>query len=180
MLHKLSSIAGSSPAPLPPPPAYLKLPCGEITAAQRHLGGSPHAQKRSRSSGAQKAGLAYQRRVGEVLTVARPPSDLDCGPWFWYVDSSGRRSYCQPDFLLHLASGKLAVVEVKIRWTSDAWWQLRKLYLPVLQRVFPGRALLPLVICRSYDPSVRIAEEVSLIEGWEELSASSFSVMVLR
>lgn len=181
MLHQLSSIAGSNAAlPLPPPPAYLRLPCGDIQVAARHIGGSPHAGKRSRASGAQKAGLAYQKRIGALLTSSRPPSTLELGPWFWFVDSRTVRHYCQPDILLHLADGRIAVGEIKIRWTADAWWQLRKLYLPVLGKVFPGRVLLPFVVCRSFDPAVRCGESPTLIDNLDALSASSFSVMVAR
>lgn len=179
MLHRPSFVAEQSSVPLPPLPAYIKLPRGAISAAGLHVGASPHAGKRTRSTGAHKAGLAYQKRISDWLTMGRPPSGLECGPWYWYVDNSGIRHYCQPDFLLHLPCGRLVVVEVKIRWTTDAWWQLRHLYLPVVGRVHPGRELIALTICRSYDPAVRIPEGARLCEGFD-LLPSAFNVMVVK
>ena len=178
MLPRLSPTAEADKVRLPPPPAYIKFPLGDIRDAS-FADSSPYAGKRSRPSGAQRAGLAYQKRIEVFLRDTVPSSSLDVGPWLWYVDACGRRSYCQPDFLIREPS-RVVVVEVKIRWTADAWYQLRRVYLPVLSRAMPSARLVPLVICRSYDPAIRIGEAVSLVDVWPEALPEQFNVMVVR
>lgn len=162
---------------LPPLPVYLKLPFGDVRNVTPCT--NPHGASRSRRSGAQKAGLAYQRRVGDYLRLVRNPDSISSSPWFHYLDSSSRRSYCQPDFLVADVL-QVLVVEVKLRWTTDAWWQLRKLYLPVVAKAFPDRHPVPLCITRSYDPSAQIPEEVNLVDGIDLCSPDKFNVLVWR
>jgi hypothetical protein len=180
MLLHPSPVAGRSSDTLPPLPAYIKLPQGDITHAERTLQ-NPYAGKRSHRSGAQKAGLAYQSRVGRHLGDTCPATSVVSGPWFYYSDATRVRSYCQPDFLIRTLSGRaLVVVEAKLRWTSDAWWQLRSLYLPVLRKAMLGETLLPLCICRSYDPAIRIPEPVNFVDEVDECKPGLFNVMVWK
>lgn len=181
-LLRPSPVAGRGAVPLPPPPAYLRLPDSDILWAAKTTE-IPHAGVRTRKTGAQKAGLAYQRKVENYLTLHRRGGALDVGSWFVYACSDYRRRYCQPDVLIHGTggfAGRISVVEIKIRWTADAWWQLRKLYLPVLNRAFPTATLVPLVICRSYDPAIRIAEPVRFVDCVEDAAVDAFNVLVHR
>lgn len=196
-----SSVAGRRAVPLPPPPAYLKLPPSDIHWAHR-TSETPHANKRSRRSPAQRAGLAYQRKVEEYLTVSRRGGALDVGPWFVYSCHDRVRRYCQPDVLIlrpggaeggissplpaegphakRASAASITVCEIKLRWTPDAWWQLRKLYLPVLRAASPAATLIPLVICRSFDPALPQGEPVRFVDNEEEASPDAFNVLVLR
>lgn len=72
------------------------------------------------------------------------------------------------------------VVEIKLRWTADAWWQLRKLYLPVLNAAYPAATFIPLVICRSFDPAIAIGEKVRLCDSVLDLDADAFNVLVWK
>lgn len=140
----------------------------------------PYANKRRRLSPAQKAGLAYQKRI--VKYCQSPSWSVRAGEWYCYSDLGAKRRYCQPDILLD--SGilePLVVVEVKLRWTALAWWQLRKLYVPVLQRVYPNvPAFVSLAICRSYDPAIQIPEKVNLCDDIFDAKPSAFNVLVVR
>ena len=167
---------------LPPLPAYIKLPQGRISHAWRC--DNPHKVQAPRRSGAKRAGLLYQSKVEAWLrdSVASGNSCfVDCGPWFCYSDESGRRRYCQPDALVRAPSaGSVGIVEVKIRWTSDAWWQLRKLYEPVLRVAKPAYEIFALCICRSYDPAISIPERVNLCDTFAEVLPGCFNVMVWK
>lgn len=183
-LPQPSFVAGRGSVPLPPPPAYLRLPPSEILWAHRALE-TPHADKRPRRTPAQRAGLAYQRKVEEYLTVSRGGGSLDIGPWYVYACADRVRRYCQPDVLISRSGGaeggvSVVVCEIKLRWTPDAWWQLRKLYLPVLRAAEGAATLIPLVICRSFDPALPKGEPVRLAEGPEDLVPDAFNVLVLR
>jgi hypothetical protein len=72
-----------------------------------------------------RAGLAFEKSIAKALPqVVR-------GPWFGFEDARGR-GVCQPDFLLLTARG-LLVCEAKLTYTSAAWTQLDRLYIPVLR-----------------------------------------------
>lgn len=164
----------------PPPPTFIRyLPQGEIRDAWRTTE-SPFSGRRARRSGAQKAGLAYQSRIGAWASDGHYLGSVVSGPWYCYVDGGGARRYCQPDLVF---DDGLAIVacEVKLRWTVDAWWQLRKLYLPVLQVAHGRRTpVLSLCICRSYDPAVQVPEPVNLVDDVAGCKPDSFNVLVVR
>lgn len=151
----------------PPPPLYVHyLPQGEVQNAWRSAE-APYSGRR-RPRGAKRAGVVYQRRV-EAWDGLASANSVECSPWFCFLDDSGGRHYCQPDLLVRVGD-KLLVCEIKIRWTSDAWWQLRKLYLPVLTRALAGSVLVPVCICRSYDPSISIPDPVQICKSIQEAS----------
>lgn len=165
---------------LVPRPQKMYLPKGQIKSAWQAKE-TPYANHRGRRSPAQKAGLAYQKRIGKFLSEGGYSGSVESGPWFAFSDDGDGRHYCQPDFLLDDPSGSTCViVEVKIRWTSDAWWQLQSLYTPVVRRALGRQFIVPLCICRSYDPSVRIPEEVKLCDDLFDASPSAFNVLVVR
>lgn len=180
MLSVFGAPGSEAPASQPP---RMYLPQGEVQSAWR-ANEVPYAGARSRKSPAQKAGLAYQKRIGKFL---QPNPSIGCswivdaGSWFAFTDSSSSRHYCQPDFLLlDTKNATCIIVEVKIRWTDAAWWQLERLYLPVLRRVYPHLSLLRVCICRSYDPAIRAPEEVVLCDDLLDVRPDRFNVLVQR
>lgn len=121
--------------------------------------------KSSGTTAAQKAGLRYEKRVVEAL-VDR------FGPALWtqkaisFSDNSGLRAAI-PDALIRMGDD-LAIVEVKYSHCELAWWQLRKLYEPLLQRLTCARIRL-IEVCYNYDPYVLFPEEhviIPDIEAW--------------
>lgn len=173
-------VAAASSKELLPPPAHF-IPA-EILAAWK-TNDQPFASRKSRHTPAQKAGLRYQTFVGDRLRGAGLGL-LHSGPWYCYAHFGGSRKYCQPDFVVELQSDLLLVVEAKIRWTSDAWWQLDHLYLPVLRAAHPDATVVGLCVTRSYDPAIRVPSEVNLMFDLASVErsvrASAFNVLVLR
>lgn len=145
--------SGDRPALAQLPPVRIKLPRGPITHSWE-VAESPHGARRTKASAAQRAGLAYQRRVERFLAPARPSDwKLRCGPWFAYGDDSPGRRYCQPDFVLDMGASLCCVVEAKSSWTPDAWWQLEQLYKPVLLASRRWREVILLCVAKNYDPA---------------------------
>lgn len=152
---------------------------------------SEDAAKGERSSPAQRAGKRYEQRVMAWLQTvfpARPclkmhmqsggaihatevlQSQLEIGPWFMYVDDRGPH-VCQPDAIIRWGTS-VVVVEVKRSHTADAWWQLRRLYEPVVSMAL--RTLThPLEICRTYDPAVYIPDPVELLDDVHDAQLSA-------
>lgn len=162
------------------PPPHLFIP-KEILSAWETSDPYAHRAKAS-STSAQKLGLSYQRKITKWISEGNLGSfTVRPGVWFCYHDADKRR-FCQPDILLVDESSKcMVVVEVKLRFTEGAWWQLSKLYLPVLRRVLgEDWILIPLCITKSYDPSVVVSNEVKICDDLFDSSPSSFNVLVVR
>lgn len=136
-----------------PAPHYFRPIVGEPRDVS--IAPSQTYQRASGRSAAQKNGLRYEENVQRTLLA------LDhrylASPFVRFSDDSGQR-YCVPDGVLDSAAG-FVVYEVKFQHTADAWWQLRKLYQPVLEKLKPVRVV---EICHIYDPATPFPEPVQL------------------
>lgn len=148
-------VAGTAVVRVPPPPRF-KAPVGEITNVKVNPG---HSEAAKGSSAAQRAGLAYESRIQQEL-LARYGALYRRSPFVHFDDSSGART-CIPDGLLVL-NARPIVIEIKSQHMPEAWWQLRRLYGPVLGKYF-GEPPLLLEICRSYDPQMPFPEQPILV-----------------
>jgi hypothetical protein len=99
---------------------------------------------------AQRAGRAYEQRVHDVLGAIYG-EHYRSHPAMLYEDANGLRRAI-PDGLLRTEGGHI-LVEVKYSHCELAWWQLNKLYAPLLGRILRG-PIVCVEICRSYDPGV--------------------------
>lgn len=137
---------------LPPTPRRFA-PAGEIIHAA-FANEAPAFAKKGRLRGARALGIRYERKVQKHLLDAFPDYYIP-SPWLSFVDGRGNHRICQPDgFFLDIPNGMISVVEVKYQHTTDAWWQLWKLYIPVLRFIFPTFEFRGVEIVRWYDPSV--------------------------
>lgn len=179
MLSTISTVSlGSSVLRSFTPPPALYLPQSVVAAWESE---NPYHGKRSKRTPAQRAGLAYQKRIEKFCTSRDGQWVVRCGVWYCYCDVNGRRRYCQPDILLLDHQNRCAVVvEVKLRWTSDAWWQLQRLYIPVLRRALQEWTLIPLCITKSFDPAIPAPEEVRFCDDLFDSSPGAFNLMVVR
>lgn len=112
--------------------------------------------------GAKADGIRYERKVQEQL-CSRSPFYLP-GPWIIYV-VEGRPFWCQPDGLhIDIEAGVISILEIKLRHTPAAAIQLRRLYEPVVRRLFPypswGVRLVE--VCRWFDPDTKFPEPFTL------------------
>lgn len=102
---------------------------------------------------AQKEGLRYEQRVHDVLTAIYG-IDYRPAPAILFEDRSGLRRAI-PDGILRIGP-VCVIVEIKLSHTERAWWQLNRLYAPLLSAlVVPGTPIRCVEICRSYDPEVQ-------------------------
>lgn len=109
----------------------------------------------------QKAGLRYESRALEYLY--RFDLFLDHLPFNFFADGTGGRAI--PDGVLLVPSTKeLVVVEVKLRHTTEAWFQLNRFYVPIVQKAFPTLKVVPLELVKSYDPGVMLPGRSSVVE----------------
>lgn len=142
-----------------PAPASFR-PAGRVLSAQ--FCAAP-ALRRKRYTGRRLAGVQYEKKVHAYLDSLYGFRYIP-NPWLKFF-ADGKWRWCQPDGLLFdLARGRITVVEVKYQHTSDAWWQLRHLYEPVLSAIFPAR-LWAFDLCevvKWYDPETAFPEKTVL------------------
>jgi hypothetical protein len=170
-----SGSGGTSPLP----PQYCAPPLGKITSAWRCQAPS-RAGRPSTPSPGQKAGIRYQNKVIGKLSL----EGLVPAPWFCYVDSGLSPRWCQPDFLIenshNVGVRKLIIGEIKRAFHPDAWWQLERIYRPVLACAFPEAELISLCICRSFDPAIPLPVPANLIGRLCEANVREFNVLVWK
>lgn len=124
---------------------------------------------------AQKKGLAYERKVHQQLTE-RFPVTYKASPWIRYRCHEGGWKYCQPDGLLHL-DDRLVIVEVKLSHCVDAWEQLRKIYEPVISKIYEKPIAL-LEVAKWYDPLVLVPEPPQMCYWAEKAEVDKYNVLV--
>ena len=128
----------------------------------------------------QKAGIKYEKRIQERLLDHYGPDKFFPSQWFSF-SCGDRVQYAQPDGLLLLEERKLLVLEIKYSHTPGAYWQLLNCYLPVLKVFFRGNIeLIPVEICKWYDPATVFPSAVRMVEGLESARSSSFNVHILN
>ncbi len=163
-----------------PPPRRFH-PAGEVLSAEFVKPPSFVVPRRSRSQ-AHASGIRYERRVHEHLAETFPIQAV-LGPWIKFT-SRGRDSplYCQPDaLLLDLRGGTITVVEIKIKHTSDAWWQIRRLYAPVVEHIFgEGWTYIAIEIAKWFDPHTRFPEEFTFVDDLSSVTKLSSEAFYLH
>lgn len=116
-------------------------------------------------------GLRYERKVhGKLVELFEPLAFcvLFLSPWIRFDDDNGEGRWCQPDAIaVDLASGAVFIYEVKHHHCAEAWWQLRRLYEPVVRALFPDPEFhVHLVeICRWFDPATYFPEPIRMMEN---------------
>lgn len=143
-------------------PSHFK-PAGVVLQAY-HSPTEPPFLHRRRYSGSRARGVAYEKRAQKYLQQLFPETYIP-SPWLRFQGAEGAWRWCQPDgLIIDLPRGILTCVEVKYQHTSDAWWQVRHLYLPVLRLLYRPD-LWELQVCeivRWYDPATLFPEAVEL------------------
>lgn len=107
--------------------------------------------------------MKYESRVHEHLRSLYGQAYIP-SPWFVYRDAHETRvRYCQPDGLLFdQRLSRLVIVEVKLRHTERAWWQLRHKYGPVLRAIYPWMDIAYCEVVQWFDVQIPFPEEVEL------------------
>lgn len=107
--------------------------------------------------------MKYEARVHQHLSQLYGNAYVS-SPWFQYQDSGETKvRYCQADGLLFDAElRRLIIVEVKLRHTAMAWWQLRHKYGPVLAHIYPWMEIAYCEVVQWFDVSIPFPEIIEL------------------
>ena len=119
----------------------------------------------SKATGARRRGVLYEWKVLEKLAeavIGKPELTLIKHPWFEFWDENGRH-WCQPDALL-LGLEQNLIYEVKYKHCAEAWFQLWRLYVPVLEKWAgsAGKKWQGIEVVKWHDPATNFPEKYSL------------------
>lgn len=154
-----SEDAASRPIEVPPPPRFKPI-VGSVQVA--HYTALP-LKPPVGDTAARKAGLRYEEKVQTYLSSTFPGS-YKPSPQISFKDMGGWRT-CVPDGIL-VGQGiePIFVFEVKSQHMPEAWWQLRRLYEPVLRVMYRTRPIVCVEVVRSFDPSMPFPERFTRVE----------------
>jgi len=132
--------------------------------------------------GRRAQGIRYEKKVHEHFEAIYGEHYVP-SLWLQFGSDGSPMRYCQPDALLiDIERGIITVIEVKYQHTSDAWYQVNQLYLPVLRRMFPSDLweFKRCEVVKWYDPATRFPEEVSLARDIEAIGTGKFGVHIWK
>lgn len=139
------------------PPSWFRGVEGVLSAwpdSGGPFGGTP---ARIKGTAAQRAGKRYERKALRFLSGLYGSCFVP-QPWYKYqTKRDAPLRWCQPDGVLFTPSG-VVIFEIKVNFTSNAWWQLRKLYEPVVRVASRVERIAVCVVCKSFDPAVPFPE----------------------
>ena len=105
-------------------------------------------------------------------------------PWFTFLEVGAMRErWCQPDALLIRPDmGQITIIEYKLQHTSDAWWQLKWLYLPVIARAFPPNLWNygMVEVVKWFDPATAFPEKVKMKASLFDVAPGEFGVHIWK
>lgn len=141
-----------------------------------------------RARGAKRQGLLYEGRVQPRITelCKQSPKAVEYlpSPWFKYRIAAHpfRENFAQPDgLIINMNEGLVYVVEIKLRHTVDAYFQLLDRYIPLMQKFFPKDFRFCAVeVCRWFDPMMAFPTKITLREVLLEARPNEFCVHRMR
>lgn len=164
----LSPLSASTLGPVDvPPPAKFR----PIIGAPRHAKFVKDWERDTHGiTAAQKSGIRYEEKIQDKLLELFP--SYRANPPISFYDGGGIL-YCIPDGVLQQPK-QTFVFEIKFQHMPEAWWQLRKLYQPVVEAMNIDVPVHVVEICRTYDPATPFPEPVRLVEDLAQFICEPF------
>lgn len=156
MIPHFSDLARSEVARVQvlPPPRFRPLQGTPRNVTMKRTLGEPSKGL----TAAQKAGLRYEAKAQLHLRSVFGPS-YRTAPLLHFEDDSGWRT-CIPDGIYVGSFGLLVIFEIKSQHCPEAWWQLRRLYQPVVEALRFVKDVSVCEVTKSFDPMMPFPELV--------------------
>lgn len=138
-----------------------------------------------KATGAKRQGINYERRAQDYIEtwmrVQESSIEYLRSPWLCYkaLGSGEQLLYCQPDGLfVDLPNHRCTIVEIKLQHTSEAYFQIKKLYQPVLEIIYPDFVFSSLEIVKWLDPHTKFPVPFRLAEDLFYKDETKFGVHI--
>lgn len=169
---------------VPPAAALLRSPKGfrfaeGVLAAWPSDAGPFGRTPRISGSPAQRAGLRYERKAQKYLASLFGAS-YQPSPWFKFDTMLQGLRWCQPDGIVYDDKRSACLlIEIKTRSCIEAWWQLHRLYEPVVRMAMRPATIATLMVCKYFDPATPFPDKPRIVADPRERS-EGFSAFVWR
>ena len=163
-----------------PPPRRFR-PAGEVTFAE-FISPPPFVVPRRTKNKARADGIRYEKKAHRYLEEAYEDQCV-IAPWIRFHSHGQAKSlYCQPDALiLDIRKGTITIIEIKLKHTSDAWWQVRRLYLPLVQCIFgEDWEYIAVEVAKWFDPHTKFPERFEFIDNARDFPTAAPSTFHLH
>lgn len=168
------------------------IPAGTVIRAHLHSAPPPFLSGSTSEprTQARASGLRYEKRAQEHLqslisySYAAYSYSYLPSPWISFYSRNGTvLRWCQPDGLLISSvnghPAHITIVEIKVRHCVQAWWQLRKLYEPVVRTLFgDGYTYSICEVCHWIDPhaNVQFPERFQYVDSPGNVPPGAFGI----
>lgn len=132
--------------------------------------------------GAKWQGIKYERKAQEHLQKLYGERYV-ASPWIRYFDLVEEKlKWCQPDGIyFDVYRGLIVIVEIKLRHTPIAWWQLEKKYRPLVSHLFgPDFKVAVVEFVKWYDGTEPYPAPISLRRSLADARPDDFQVTIWR
>ena len=128
-------------------------------------------------------GIKYERRAQLFLAESLGPEYIP-SPWLRFrLRGDSTLHWCQPDgIFFDVRAGQITIVEIKYQHCADAWFQLNRLYLPVLQKMFPRSMwdFATIEVVKWYDCATEVPQPPRLRESVRAARPGEFGVFIWK
>lgn len=176
VLPSISPLSGRREASVDvPPPLRFKPLKGPITEVRLGAEQIVHGRISADMSFAKIAGLKYEQQFLNYLREEEP--QVYIRPHIHFRDNGVYRTVI-PDAVLW-ADDVVVVFEVKSQHMPEAWWQLEKLYIPVLEKLWFGMVR-GVEVVKTYDPQMPWPGTYMVFSDLEDATKSVAHLGVLK
>lgn len=149
-------------------------PAGKV--AWVRPGDTPAFAQGGRLKGAKRRGKLFEEHAVEVLEAWTPGF---AGLWLEFQDTAGNRRWAQPDWFA-VQSDRIVLAEMKLTHTALAWWQMRHLYQPLLEWMFPGMPVARVEVAAKVAGPVFVPEPIKVVHRLDDVRVGQTSFFKCR
>jgi len=130
-----------------------------------------------RLTGVKRAGVLYEKRVAEYMKAIYGEDNVLHGQWYNYKDRRGE-GYCQSDIVIlpHGDNKEIIIMECKLKSRKIAQIQLRYLYRPIIQHLYPNNPIIMVQVCKFLNKEIKGV----IIDDTNDLYKQDLSTLYLR
>jgi len=130
-----------------------------------------------RLTGVKRAGVLYEKRVAEYMKAIYGEENVLYGQWYNYKDRRGE-GYCQSDIVIlpHKGKKEIIIMECKLKSRKIAQIQLRYLYRPIIQHLYPDSPIIMVQVCKFLNKELKGV----IIDDTNDLYKQNLSTLYLR
>ena len=130
-----------------------------------------------RLTGVKRAGVLYENRVANYMKAIYGDENVLHGQWYQYEDRRGV-GYCQSDILIlpHGDVKDLIILECKLKSRRVAEVQLRYLYKPIVEHLYPNTNIIMVQVCKFLNPKTKGV----IIDELDDIYKQDLATLYLR